>query len=94
MPEFIDERWIFQEKSLPDRNAMSLTTFQKLQAQGNGPRITRIGTKVFITLEAEAEWRKMMENPIGRAAEIAAANAKMLHEKARKAQARREDRQS
>ena len=87
------ERWILTRKEFCDPNIMSLTTFQKLVAQGIGPSITRIGTKVMMTLQDEAEWRKSMRHPHGRAAEVAKANAEMLHQKAKNANARREDRQ-
>ena len=52
------ERWILTRKEFCDRNIMSLTTFQKLVAQGIGPRIVRMGTKVMITLQDELEWRE------------------------------------
>ncbi len=52
-----------------------------------------MGTKVMITLQDELEWRESMRHPHGRAAEVAKANAEMLHQKAKNANARREDRQ-
>lgn len=36
-------------------------TFYKLQREGIGPRIMRVGRRVLISTEAAAEWRRAME---------------------------------
>jgi len=41
-------------------HAISPVTFYKLLAQGQGPRITRIGGGTFISADDAAEWRKKM----------------------------------
>ncbi|MER8972138.1 hypothetical protein [Mesorhizobium sp. M0800] len=68
------------------RNSMSATLFHKLMAQGLGPKTFRPGSKVLITAEAEREWKLAMQNPTGRAAEVAARSAAMLKRKATAAQ--------
>ncbi|MER9421445.1 hypothetical protein NKI88_03170 [Mesorhizobium sp. M0317] len=68
------------------RNSMSATLFHKLIAQGLGPKPYRVGAKVLITAEAEREWKLAMQNPTGRAAEIAERSAAMLKRKATAAQ--------
>ncbi len=35
--------------------------FYKLQTQGKAPRIMRVGSRVLISAEAAADWRKEME---------------------------------
>ena len=43
------------------RNAISESFYHKLQQQGLGPRILRLGTRTLITREAAAAWRRERE---------------------------------
>lgn len=43
------------------RNRISKPTLYKLFREGKGPRVIRVGRRVFIAPEAEAEWRRSME---------------------------------
>ena len=72
---------------------MSLWKLQKMLKDGIGPRLYLLVDGVFITIDDEREWRNMMRNPYGKAAEVANANAKMLHEKAKYAYSQRTDQQ-
>ena len=38
--------------------------FYKLQTQGKAPRIMRVGSRVLISVEAAAEWRRQMEGEV------------------------------
>src|SRR5262245_61474916 len=50
-----------------DANAMSESTYYALKRDGLGPREIKIGKKILISPEAEAEWRREREdNPIER----------------------------
>lgn len=40
---------------------ISKVFFHKMQKEGYGPRITKVGTRTLITVEAAAEWLKKME---------------------------------
>lgn len=42
-------------------NAISLSLYFRLKRKGAGPRETRIGRRVMISPEAEAEWRRRHE---------------------------------
>lgn len=42
-------------------NNISRSLFYKLQRQGNGPRIMKVGRRTLITPESSNEWRKRME---------------------------------
>ena len=43
------------------RNNISRATYYNLQKKGIGPRVIKIGTRTIISVEAGAEWRRMME---------------------------------
>jgi hypothetical protein len=43
------------------RNRISIPFYNKLKEQGLGPRETRVKTKILITAEADAEWRRERE---------------------------------
>jgi hypothetical protein len=36
-------------------------TFYNLRKQGKGPRVMKVGNRTIITPEAEADWRRSME---------------------------------
>ncbi|MDH5328258.1 MAG: hypothetical protein OEZ68_22120 [Gammaproteobacteria bacterium] len=42
-------------------NCISRAFFYKLQKEGKGPRITKVGRRTLVSDEAETEWRKRME---------------------------------
>jgi predicted DNA-binding transcriptional regulator AlpA len=42
-------------------HGISRGTYYNLVAQGSGPREMRVGSRVLITVESAAEWRKAME---------------------------------
>jgi hypothetical protein len=44
-----------------ERNGISRAFFTKLRSQGLGPRVMKVGTRVLISKEAAAEWRKDRE---------------------------------
>jgi predicted DNA-binding transcriptional regulator AlpA len=43
------------------RNGMSRTTFYTLGHAGQGPRLMKVGRKVWITVESEQDWRRKVE---------------------------------
>lgn len=43
------------------RHSISKAHYFNLQKRGQGPRVMRVGARVLITPEAEAEWRKARE---------------------------------
>jgi hypothetical protein len=60
-------------------------TYYKLKARGLGPREMRIGPIVRISPEAEDEWDRARENPVGEEAQEIARTAKALQERGRRA---------
>jgi hypothetical protein len=46
-----------------DRNRLKPTSYFKLRKRGQGPRETRILSRVFISPEAESDWRREREQP-------------------------------
>ena len=44
-------------------HSMGKNTYYKLQANGKGPTEIRLGTKVLISVEDAAEWRRSRANP-------------------------------
>lgn len=40
---------------------ISKVFFYKMQKEGYGPRITKVGSRTLITVEAAAEWLKKIE---------------------------------
>ena len=77
------ETYFLSLQEFGNRNGrMSTFKIRQLMKKGIGPRITRVGGRVFVTIDDEREWRNMMRNPYGRAAEVAATAAKIAHEKA------------
>ena len=86
MTEAVDEEYWLTLKRFGHRNrGMSENYVRKLIKEDIGPNLTRIGNRVFVSLDDEAEWREKMRNPRGKAAEKAVAIAKMCHERAKKA---------
>jgi predicted DNA-binding transcriptional regulator AlpA len=47
-----------------ERNGMSRSTWYSLKRAGAGPRTTKMGRSVRISLQAETEWLERMEKPI------------------------------
>ena len=43
------------------RNRISIPFYNRLKTQGLGPRETRLHSKILITREADAEWRRQRE---------------------------------
>jgi predicted DNA-binding transcriptional regulator AlpA len=43
-------------------HGISRAMFYKLQKEGSGPRIMKIGSRTLISLEAAETWRRQMEN--------------------------------
>lgn len=44
-----------------DDHNISRAFFYKLQAEGKGPRLMKIGRRILVSAEAAAEWRARME---------------------------------
>lgn len=44
-----------------ERHRISKSTYFNLQKAGDGPRIMKVGTRVLITKESAAEWRRARE---------------------------------
>ena len=44
-------------------NGISTSFFYKLQRQGKGPRLMKIGRRTLITSEAASEWREQLQTP-------------------------------
>jgi hypothetical protein len=82
------ERVAFPVPVFCGRNNLSEPSYYKMRAQGLGPKEMRIGTKVLITLAAEAEWQRARENPKGAEAAEIARTAKALQKRARRAAAK------
>ena len=53
-------RFLYRVRDFCVAHAISPVTFYKLIAQGQGPRITRIGGGTFVSADYAAEWRKKM----------------------------------
>ncbi len=45
-----------------EHGGISKPFFYKLQKDGKGPRLMKVGRRTLITAEAAADWRKQMEN--------------------------------
>lgn len=43
-------------------NGISRSLFYKLQRQGKGPRLMRIGRRTLVSAEAADEWRRTVES--------------------------------
>jgi predicted DNA-binding transcriptional regulator AlpA len=54
------ERLLYRVREFCAAHAISPVTFYKLLAEGQGPRITRIGGGTFISADDAAEWRRRM----------------------------------
>jgi predicted DNA-binding transcriptional regulator AlpA len=54
------ERLLYRVREFCTAHAISPVTFYKLLAEGQGPRITRIGGGTFISADDAAEWRRQM----------------------------------
>jgi predicted DNA-binding transcriptional regulator AlpA len=55
------ERAAFTVREFCDAHRISRSMLYKLWAQGTGPRIIKIGTKILISAEAAADWRRERE---------------------------------
>ena len=42
-------------------HSLSRSFFYKLCQQGKGPRLTKLGARTLVSMEAAAEWRARME---------------------------------
>jgi hypothetical protein len=49
-------------KDFCQSNGISKSMFYKIQREGKGPCIMKIGRRTLISNEAAAEWRKSLEN--------------------------------
>lgn len=54
------DRLLYRVREFCTAHAISPVTFYKLLADGQGPRITRIGGGTFVSTDDAAEWRKTM----------------------------------
>ena len=54
------EPMLYRVRDFCAAHAISPVTFYKLLAQGQGPRITRIGGGTFISADDAAAWRQKM----------------------------------
>ena len=57
----INTNQMLDVKSFCESNRICKGLFYELLKQGNGPRITKVGTRTLISPEAEHDWRKQME---------------------------------
>ena len=57
------ERAAFTLREFWTRNSMSGPTYYKMKAAGLGPREMRIGGKILISAQAEADWHFAREHP-------------------------------
>jgi len=46
-------------------HGLSRSFFYKLVATGKGPRLIKLGARTLISVEAAAEWRRLMEQASG-----------------------------
>ncbi|MDQ0320770.1 hypothetical protein QO002_002908 [Pararhizobium capsulatum DSM 1112] len=83
--QFPEKYWLKLKEFGLRNGGISEIHVRKLIKEGDGPRTTYIGNRVFIALDDEAEWRERKRNPRGKAAEKALAVATMLSERARHA---------
>lgn len=66
-----DARAAFTREEFCKRNSISLSSFNKLVQTGRAPALMRLGPLMIrITAEAEREWQRMMESPVGAEAEL------------------------
>jgi hypothetical protein len=54
------EPMLYRVRDFCAAHAISSVTFYKLLAQGQGPRITRIGGGTFVSADDAAAWRQKM----------------------------------
>jgi hypothetical protein len=55
-----------QPRTIPEfcrANRLSVTSYYKLRDRGQGPREMRVLSRILITPEAEADWRRDRETP-------------------------------
>ena len=71
----------FTLKEFFARNGLKKSSYYKMRQQGKGAREMRLGSKVMISPESEADWRRARETPDQR--DIA--TIKRLHVRGRKA---------
>jgi hypothetical protein len=60
---------VFSIPSFCAAHGFSEAFFHKLQSQGRGPRLMKVGGRTFVTFEAAAEWRTERERAAATAAE-------------------------
>jgi hypothetical protein len=56
-----DRKAVFSIDEFCRGHDLSRATFYILQKTGRGPRLMRVGTRVLISVEAAADWRRRME---------------------------------
>jgi hypothetical protein len=62
-PESTEERDAYSIEEFCRRHNVSHGTFYNMRKRGQGPREARAMTRVLITKEAAADWRKKNETP-------------------------------
>ena len=68
----MEERDAYSVAEFSKRHGISVSFYFKEKAAGRGPREMRLGTRVLISKEAAAEWRRERERTSA-AAKVAAA---------------------
>ncbi len=48
-------------KEFCDSHSLGPTTFHKMQLEGSGPALMKVGRKVLVSTESAADWRRRME---------------------------------
>jgi len=54
-------RAAYSVKDFCDAYGITKVTFYKLQKEGTGPRIMKVGTRTLVSAEAAADWRRQCE---------------------------------
>ncbi len=57
----MSQHHVFDIKSFCDAHKISRSFLYKLIAEGNGPRLMKLGRRTLISAESAAEWRAQME---------------------------------
>jgi hypothetical protein len=57
----IKDRAAFSIPEWAERNRVSVSLYHKLQKEGLGPRVMRVGKRTLISAEADAQWRRDRE---------------------------------
>jgi hypothetical protein len=58
----MDEKDAFTIPEFCRRHGFSSSFYFKLQNEGLGPRVMKVGARTLISKEAAAEWRRIREN--------------------------------